>query len=163
MTPRGTLLIGSAATDRIEEVAPDGRIGLVLKRSMAPVPIPDALRRDSAAALRSRLDSVPVPLDRVIGIPTEVREVRLPDTFPPYMAVYAPPDGTIWVRRWPARDADSSLFDVYSSSGALRTTVVLPRAIATAPAPVLSLAGIVAIAIDADTGLNGIVRFAPRQ
>lgn len=117
VTPRGTLVIGSGATDRIEELAPDGQVGLVLERTMPPVPIPAWLRRDSVAALRARLDSVPVSLDRVEGMPAEVRELRLPESFPPYMAVYSSPDGMIWVRRWPATNPNSSVFDVHSSSG----------------------------------------------
>lgn len=162
VTPRGSLVIGSAMTDRIEELAPDGRVSLVLERRTPPVTIPARLRRDSASALRVRLDSVPVPLDRVEGMPAEVREVRLPASFPPYMAVYAAPDGLIWVRRWPVANPNSSVFDVYIASGVHRATVVLPEAIALEPAPVLSLSAIVALVMDAETGLNGIARFAPR-
>jgi hypothetical protein len=159
VTPRGTLLTGSGHPYLIRETDRAGREVQRYRREVSPDRIPLRQRQDSAAALRARLDSVPVPLDRVEGMPPDVRSVRLPELFPPYMAVYAASDGRVWVRRWPAGDSDRTVFDVFEPDGRLRSVVVLPRAIAVNPTPALSLAGVAAVGIDPETGANIVLRF----
>jgi sugar lactone lactonase YvrE len=163
ITPGGTLLTGDGKDYRIRETDEVGREVRVYRREVAPDRIPERERRDSAAALRARLDSVPVPLDRVEGMPPEVRAVRLPDVYPAFMAVYAAPDGRIWVRRWPVGGGPRTVFDVFETDGRLRTVVVLPRAIAALPTPALSLGGIAAVGVDAETGAHVVLRFVPAQ
>lgn len=121
--------------------------------------IPSAQRWDSLAALRARVDSVPVPLTQVEGMPPDVPALRLPRVFPAFMAAYAPPDGRIWVRRWSVGTAARTIFDVFDSNGRLRVIVELPRAIAVAPTPALALDGVAAVAIDPETGTHMVVRF----
>jgi sugar lactone lactonase YvrE len=163
ITPRGTLIIGDGKDYRVRETDSAGREVRVYRREGAPDRIPERERRDSAAALRARLDSVPVPLDRVEGMPPEVRAVRLPGVYPAFIAVYAAPDGRIWVRRWPVGGGPRTVFEVFEPDGRLRTVVVLPRAIAALPTPVLSLGGIAAVGVDAETGANVVLRFVPAQ
>ncbi len=159
VTSRGTLLLGSGQDYAIRETDATGRELRVYRRAVPQTRISDRERRDSAAALRARLDSVPVPLDRVIGMPADVRAVRLPETYPPYMAVYGAPDGRVWVRRWTAGGAAISTFDVFEADGRFAAVVVLPRMISVTVTPVLSLRGIAAIGVDDETGANTVLRF----
>jgi hypothetical protein len=55
------------------------------------------------------------------------------------------------------------VFDVFETDGRLRTVVVLPRAIAALPTPALSLGGIAAVGVDAETGAHVVLRFVPAQ
>jgi hypothetical protein len=55
------------------------------------------------------------------------------------------------------------VFDVFETDGRLRTVVVLPRAIAALPTPVLSLGGVAALGVDAETGAHVVLRFVPAQ
>ncbi|HJR35465.1 MAG TPA: 6-bladed beta-propeller [Gemmatimonadales bacterium] len=160
VTPRGTLITGDGQSYLIRETDRAGREVQRYRREVPPDRIPPRQRQDSVAALRARLDSVPVPLDRVEGMPPEVRSVRLPEMFPAYMAVYAATDGRVWVRRWPTGNSDRTIFDVFEPDGRLRSVVVLPRAIAVSPTPALSLAGVAAVGVDPETGANTVLRFA---
>ena len=163
VTIRGTLLTGDGHSYVIRETDGAGREVRVYRRTVPPARIPARERQDSAAALRARLDSVSAsfPLDRVEGMPSDVRAGRLPETYPPYMAAYGGEDGRTWVRRW-APGGAPAVFDVFDPDGRLRAVVVLPNAIAVLPTPVLSLDGIAAIGIDADTGANTVTRFVAR-
>jgi sugar lactone lactonase YvrE len=164
VTSRGTLLTGDGKSYAIRETDKTGREVRVYRRTVAPDRISARERQDSAAALRSRLDSVSatVPLDKVEGMPSDVRAGRLPVVYPPYMAAYGGQDGRVWVRRWPPGGADQTIFDVFDPDGRLRAVVVLPNAIAADATPVLSLDGVAAIGIDRDTGANTIIRFVAR-
>src|SRR5690554_6309025 len=148
VTPEGTVISGDAMS---YELAETDRHGAVIARFSRDVPldaIPADERRDSVAALRARLDSIPVALDRVVGVPEEVRSLDVPDRYPAYMAVYVSNDGDVWVRRWPVGGGDRSLFDVFARSGEFRHTVVLPRAIHVEPTPFLSAAAVVGVTTD---------------
>jgi hypothetical protein len=163
VTPRGMLLLGSGQEYAIRETDAAGRELRVYRRTVTQTRIPERERRDSSAALRARLDSVPVPLDRVQGMPPEVRAVKLPEFYPPYMAVHAAPDGRVWVRRWPVGGGDVSTFDVFEADGRFSAVVMLPRMISGAVTPVLSLRGIAAIGVDGETGANTILQFVPNR
>lgn len=160
ITTRGTLLIGDGRDYVIRETDATGREVRVYRRQVAAERIPARERQDSASALRARLDSVPVPLDQVQGMPSDVRAGRVPELFPPYMAAYAGADGRVWVRRWVA-GGRQSVFDVFDPDGRLRAIVVLPNEVAVRPTPVLSLTGGAAVGIDRETGANTILRFLP--
>lgn len=165
ISPRGTLITGTGQSYVLRETDFAGRDVQVYRRAVPPDRIPAPQRQDSIAALRARLDSVPVALDRVEGMPSEVRTLRLPDVFPAYMIAYAATDSRVWVRRWPVGGADRSVFDVFEPDGRLRAVVLLPRAIAAEPTPVLSLHGIAAVAVDSETGANTVLWFevVPRR
>jgi hypothetical protein len=166
ITPRGTLLLGDGTSYRLREQDRNGRVLREFTRSVTPERIPAGERRDSVAALRARIDSIPVPLDRVEGMPPEVRALKLPEVFPAYSAAYAAPDGRVWVRRWLKAGDVRTIFDVFEADGRYSRVVELPRIIASFPTPVLSLDGIAAVGIDPETGANTILRFvapnAPR-
>jgi hypothetical protein len=159
VTPRGTLLVGSGDEYVVREITLEGREVRRYSRTVQPQRIPVQEHRDSVAALRARLDSVPVSLDRVEGMPGEVRSLRVPEVFPAYMSVYSGSDGSVWVRRWPSSSAAVTTFDVFLATGRFHAVVTLPRLIALEPAPVLSLDRVVAVAVDPTTGANTIVAF----
>ena len=159
VTSRGTLIMGDGQSYTLRETDNAGRQLQIYSRTVSPVRIPERERQDSIAALRARLDSVPVPIERVEGMPPEVRALRLPEVYPAYMAVHGGVDGRVWVRRWPVGGGEQSIFDVFEPDGRFRTVVVLPRAIVVEPTPVLSLGGIAAIGVDRETGANTILRF----
>ncbi|MFN0100055.1 MAG: 6-bladed beta-propeller [Gemmatimonadaceae bacterium] len=162
ITPRGTILLGDGTSYRLREQDRSGRVLREFTRAVTPERIPADERRDSLSALRARLDSIPVPLDRVEGMPAEVRALKLPEVFPANSAAYAAPDGRVWVRRWLKASDVRTVFDVFEADGRYSRVVVLPRIIASFPTPVLSLDGIAAVGIDPETGANTILRFAPR-
>jgi hypothetical protein len=91
-----------------------------------PVEIPAQERADSARALDARLDTLPVPIDDVIGLGEGVRERRLPMTLPPVLDIYVATDGSIWVERWPEEgEGQFRIYDILDESGVFRTRVVL--------------------------------------
>jgi hypothetical protein len=159
VTPRGTVISGDGRTYVLRETDHEGALLREFRREVVPLQIPEQLRADSLAALDARLDSVPVPFSQVSGIPPEVIERRLPETFPAYMAVYATPEDQIWVRRWTAETGKRSAFDVFDADGTLSHVVILPRDIAAFPVPVLSSDGVAAVGVNPETGAHEIMRF----
>ena len=160
VTPRGTLITGTGTTYLLEERDAQGRLLRTYRRELTSDRIPVREREESLAALQARLDSVPVPLERVEGMPPSVRRRQLPSTFPAYMAVYSGDDGSVWVRRWPVGDTRRTLFDVFAADGRLIAVVTLPRPIAVEPPPRLRLDEVVAIGVDPETGANLVFSFA---
>jgi hypothetical protein len=159
VSPRGTLILGMGDSYVLRERTFDGSEIRTYQRVVGPERIPARQRADSTAALRARLDSVPVPLDRVEGMPADVRSLRLPQVFPAFMAAYAASDGRIWVRRWSSSNGQS-VFDVFEPDGRYRAVIMLPRFIAVEPTPVLSLDVVAGIGVNGETGANTIVKFA---
>ncbi len=163
ITTRGTLILGDGTSYRLREQDRTGKVLREFTRSVVPERIPPAERRDSVAALKARIDSIPVPLERVIGMPADVRAMRLPEVFPPIAAVYATPDGRVWVRRWLRGGDRRTVFDVFEADGRFSRVVVLPRVIASFPTPELSLDAIAAVGIDEETGAHTVLRFDPAR
>lgn len=159
VTPAATVISGDATSYELTETDAQGTALARFVRDVPLDPIPEGERRDSLAALRARLDSIPVGLDRVKGMPEEVRSLRLPDRYPAYMAVYLGNDGDVWVRRWPMGGGDRAIFDVFARSGEFRHTVLLPRAIHVEPTPVLSGTTIVGVTTDPLTDESAVLRF----
>ena len=137
----------------------DGTVLDTLSRPYEPEPIPSGERDDSIAALRARLDSIPVPRDQVEGMPESVERVDVPIAYPAYRAVYATVEGDIWVRRWTIGAASRSVFDVFSN-GAYERTVVLPRWVQDEPTPYLSRSVVIGVATNQLTGEYIVMRFS---
>lgn len=164
-TPEGTVISGDATSYELVETDREGRVIRRFSRNVPLDPIPEAERRDSIAALRARLDSIPGGLDRVKGMPEAVRKLDVPDRYPAYMAVYVGREGDVWVRRWPVGGGDRTIFDVFARTGEFRHSVVLPRAIHVEPTPFLSRDVVVGVAKDPLTDESIVLRFeatAPR-
>lgn len=137
----------------------DGAVWDTIGRPIGLERIPSDERADSARALRTRLDSIPVPLDQVEGMPESVREIDVPVTYPAYRAVYATAEGEIWVRRWIPSTAARSVFDVFAGRTYDRT-VVLPRPIQDEPTPYLSRSSVIGVMTDALTGEYIVIQFS---
>ncbi|MCH7565187.1 MAG: hypothetical protein IH968_15350 [Gemmatimonadetes bacterium] len=159
ITSTGTIVSGDGRTYQLAATDREGRVVSTFHRDVAPVRIPAQEHRDSVDALRIRLDSIPVPLDEVVGLPESVKSLDVPREYPAYMAVHVDAEGLIWVRRWPLGGADRSIFDVFTPSGAFQHTVVLERAILSEPPPVLSATGVTGVTTDPLTDESVIIRF----
>lgn len=162
VTLEGTMISGDGRSYALQETDREGVVIRTFGRPEQPAAIDRREREDSLRALRARIDSVPVPIEQVQGMPDAVRQLQLPDVYPAYMAVYAAPDGTIWVRRWPAGGHDVTIFDRFTREGSYTDTVLLPQAIALEPTPVLTEGVVVAIVVDRATGEEGVARFVLR-
>jgi len=159
VTPRGTLIITDGRDYLVRELDRRGQVVREYKRAVPSARVPDRARRDSLAALRDRIDSLGASFARAEGVPDDVRAQRLPEFLPAIVAVYADADGRVWVRRWTVDYGSRTTFDVFEADGRYVAEVILPRAIAVLPAPVLGLTDVVAVVVDPETGGNGIVRF----
>lgn len=123
-------------------------------------PVPDAERADSAAALRERIDSLPVPLADVEGVSELIREGTLPDSIPATTTLHLSGDGKIWVGRWPPEgQGGHSVFDVVTREGRYERTVVVPAPLLTEPPPYLSDSLIVGVVEDPVTDVQSVLVF----
>ena len=160
ITPQSTVVSGDAIQYRIVET---GRRGEPLREFGRPYgadAIPPAERAESLRALTRRLDSVRVPFHLVQGMPDDVRQKRLPSTFPAFQAIFAEVDNRVWVRRWPNEgQLGQTIFDVFDSQRRHVQTVSLPLPISNEPTPVLRAEFVVAVVNVAETGAQHIVRF----
>lgn len=159
VTPEGTVISGDATSYELVGTDREGKVIRRFSRSVPLDPIPARERRDSIAALRARLDSIPVGFDRVKGMPEAVHRLEVPDHYPAYMAAYVSQDGDVWVRRWPVGGGDRTIFDVFARTGEFRHTVVLPRGILQELTPYLTAGVVVGVARDPLTDESIIVRF----
>lgn len=160
VTPRGTVLYTSGQEYLIREVDRSGRVLREFRRTEAPIRIPASERRDSLAALRQRLDSIStIPRAQISGVPDEVWALRLPETYPPIIDVFAAPDGFVWVRRWVPNGHRRTVFDVFEADGRFKTVVELPAYVLPGITPALTLDAVAAIGSDAETEAMTVLRF----
>lgn len=137
-----------------------GRVLREFRRTEAPIRIPASERRDSLAALRQRLDSIStIPRAQISGVPDEVWALRLPETYPPIIDVFAAPDGFVWVRRWVPNGHRRTVFDVFEADGRFKTVVELPAYVLPGITPALTLDAVAAIGSDAETEAMTVLRF----
>ena len=90
------------------------------------MPVPAREARESARAFRERLDSIPVPLDRVRGMSDIARSGELPAVLPQILAIQVDDVGNMWLKRWPQADVKHTIFDILDPSGAPLKTVRIP-------------------------------------
>ncbi len=159
VTTNGSIISGDAKTYLLRESDTTGKILREYRRTTPLEKVSEREFHESTTALERRLDSVSAFIRNVRGMPPEVRDRRIPRTLPAYVAVYSSIGDSVWVRRWPSSGRKETVFDVFESSGRFVCTVVLPRAVAIEPSPVLSLRRVVAIAIDPETGEHSVVVF----
>lgn len=154
--PAGTLLSGAADDVGLAESDAKGKVLRQLRLNAGGAAIPAPERAESLAALKRRLDSIPVPLTQVRGMSEEVRERRLPSSYPAMRALLAA--GTeIWAVRWspPALKA-STVIDILSAEGRHLRTIVIPAACQPEPAIAVSGKTIACVVVDAETGAQGV-------
>jgi hypothetical protein len=161
VTRAGTILSSSGRDDRIIETGVGGdTIRAIEAPAVKQTAIPPRERLDSARALDERLDSLPVPVEQVVGLGEGVRERRLPATLPPIVEIHVASDGSIWVERWPPEGkGQARLHDVLDVDGRFRTRIVLLAALASDPPPYFGAKHVVGVIRDPETGVERVVRF----
>ena len=126
----------------------------------SPRSVPESAARDSARAFGARLDSIPVPLDRVRGMSEAARTRSVPDVVPEIIGLQIDNAGNLWLRRWPAWDGPSrTYFDVLSPMGQPLRTVILPAAVLSDPPPFVSSELIVGVLRDPATDVERVALF----
>ncbi|MGH7574283.1 MAG: hypothetical protein ACREM1_04025 [Longimicrobiales bacterium] len=161
VTHAGTILSSSGAEYALIETGTNGDTLRVIRGPTAdPAEIPGAEREDSARALALRLDSLPVPIDQVVGLGPGVRERRLPVTLPPIIGIHVATDSAIWVERWPPEgQSESRFYDVFDHDGELRRRVVLRAPLTREPPPFFGANYVTGVIREADTDVDRVVRF----
>lgn len=159
-SPSGTIISGSGLAYELRETDAAGREVRRFTRASAPVPIDAAERRDSLRALEARLDSIPVPVSQVLGMPDDVRLKKLPSHYPHFRELVVTASGDVWVRRWTsAAERGTSRFDVFSPDARFQGTMVLPADLTGSPSLVVNGRWAAGVVIDTETGLQSVVRF----
>ena len=161
VTRSGTIISSDATRYELIETNMNGdTIRVIRGPARTARPIPAAEKLDSARALAARIDSLPVPLDRVIGLGEGVREQRLPETLPVLIAIHIATDDAIWVEQWsPQGQGDRRFYDVIGPDGQLRGRVVLDAALMNDPPPFFGARYIAGVVTDPLTGVEKVVRF----
>jgi hypothetical protein len=159
ITPRGTVVSGDGTRYALRETDLRDRLVGRISRSVSPQAVPTAERRDSLAALRARIESVPVPLNDVRNVPDEVRSLRLPEVLPAFIDVQVAVDETIWVRRWPRPGRLESIFDVFTRDGQFLRTTIIPAPLALDPPPFISARTLLGVVIDPEFEVESVVVF----
>lgn len=160
LTPRGTVIGGDGTRQTLVETdaggdtlaaLPTGRTG---RR-----PVPPGERADSADALETRIDTLPVPLSEVRRVPEAVRERELPDSLPAFRSVHVSAAGEIWVERWPPEGrSDERFFDVLGPDGEHRGSVVLPLPVVGDPPPHVTDDAVYGVVRGPETGVERVVK-----
>ncbi|MFN8653703.1 MAG: 6-bladed beta-propeller [Gemmatimonadales bacterium] len=154
--PAGTLLSSAADGVVLAETDAKGKVLRELRLGAGGGAIPPAERAESLAALKRRLDSIPVPLTQVRGMSDEVRERRLPASYPAVRALLAA-GAEVWAVRWsPPPLKASTVIDVLSADGRPLRTVVIPAACQSEPAIAVAGRTLACVVTDAETGAQGV-------
>lgn len=164
ITHSGTILSTDGSRYEIVETNGAGDTLRVITGEWKPQVIPSAEKADSARALGARLDTLPVPIDRVINLGDGVRDRRLPETLPAIIGIHIATDGRIWVERWPSEgQSDSRFYDVLNTDGVLIERIVLRAPLTRDPPPFFGARHVVGVLRDADTGVERVIRFTVRR
>lgn len=150
VTPRGTIIAGSAASDSLQETDATGRVLRRLGSGALPPRIAARERAESARAFARRLDTLPVPVERIYGLSEESKARRLPERVPAFVNVIIADDGTPWLQRWPT--GAGTHFTAMRADGWPGTTLRVPAACAPVPAPVIRGRRLACLERDAETG-----------
>ncbi len=161
VTPRGTLVFADGRSARLHEVnvAGDTVRSIALDGPLRR-PVPAAERSDSLQALRSRLDSLPVPVDEVMGLGAGVAELDLPETLPEVRGLGVASNGVVWVERWPLEgEGDARFYTVLDPLGDPIAQVALRAPLLSEPAPYFSERHVVGVLRDPRTDVHTVAVF----
>jgi len=145
---RGHVFFSHGDRYEILEFAPTGDTVNVIRVTSAPRRVPTAAHRDSARSFFSRLDSIPVPLDRMRGMSDLARRREIPRSLPEIQSITVDDAGNLWVRRWPREGKQETLFDVWSSTGERLRVIEIPADLRADPAPWVSTTLVVGVILD---------------
>lgn len=159
----GTIFSSPADRYLIVETDATGRTLRQITRPDTPRAIPAAERAESTRMLARRLDTLKVPVDRINGASIEVKERRLPTTYPAITGLVVAPDGALWVRRWATTAGrPATIFDVLGGDGRFRETIHLPARCAPQPSVVVRGALVACMGIDPESGAEQVLVFSLR-
>lgn len=162
VTPRGTIIASPGDRLDVVEVTPDGDTVRTIHLPSEPIPVPPAEREESLRVFARRLDSIPVPLDRVIGMSEAARTRTLPTTLPAVLQVHAAGD-EIWLRRWPPADRPGqTILDVVSADGKVARTVIVPMTLLDDPPPFILPTVVAGVVRDPATDVEMVAVFRVR-
>ncbi|HEX7050412.1 MAG TPA: 6-bladed beta-propeller [Longimicrobiales bacterium] len=160
ITAEGTIYTARGDAYEVVSWTSSGDTLRVVSLPRSPRPVPESAARDSARAFDARLDSIPVPLDRVMGMSEAARTRSLPDVLPEIIGLQIGAAGNLWLRRWPASDGPSrTYFDVLSPTGRPARTVILPAAVLADPPPFVSNELVVGVLRDPETDVERVALF----
>ena len=154
--------IYTTSGDRFEVLAwsIDGDSTAVVRLEGEPRSVPQDEFADSARSFRNRIDSLPVPMERVMGMSPRARAGELPTTLPVILALHTGPEGDIWLKQWPPTDRKGTTsFVVVSEQGEFRHTVVIAADLLPDPPPFVSREYVVGVVRDRDTGVERVAVF----
>ena len=159
LTGRATVIAGDGSAYAFQEYGPDGQLLRTIEGpASAARPVPRSERADSIAALELRIDSLPVPLDRIEGVAPEIRTGDIPETLPHFISVHAGSSDRVWVERWrPEAVPESSYFDVLEYDGSHAGTVVVPVPLLNDPPPYFGDDVVIGITMDPQTEVHSVV------
>ncbi len=159
VTPRGTIVASPGHQSEIVEVTPKGDTVRTIHLPSEPIPVPLAEREESLRIFAQRLDSIPVPLDRVIGMSEAARTRALPTTLPAVLQVHAA-GNEIWLQRWPPADRPGqTIFDVVSADGKVARTVIVPMTLLSDPPPFILPTVVAGVVRDPATDVEMVAVF----
>jgi len=143
----------------VAHVAPSGDTVQRISYLNSARRIPDQEIEDSMRAFRARLDSIPVPLNRMRGMSDLARKAALPTLLPEIIGVQADAEGNIWLKRWPRTGVEETLFDVFSPAGRSMGTVRIPARIVSTPVPWVSRKLVIGVVRDPADQVDRVVVF----
>lgn len=159
ITQAGSVIAARGDHYEVIEVDASGDTSWILHRPEDPRPVSAAEARDSARVFRARLDSIPVPLDRVMRMSDAARTGTLPEVVPAILAVHVAA-GQAWLKRWPPPEvSDRTVFDVIDADGAFLHSIVVPATLLDTPSPYVSAETVAGVVRDAATGVQTVVIF----
>ena len=158
-TPAGTILSSSGGLYHLIETNVAGdTVRRIEGHDRAVRAVQPRERMDSLAALRRRLDSLPVPPSGILGMPAAVARLELPESRPAVIGVHVALDGTIWVERWPESTAFARVYDVLSADGLLLGIVASHEPLLRDPPPWFSSTAIWGVVHDSATDVQRVVK-----
>ncbi len=162
ITTQGHILTTVGNDYSVSEVAPTGDTIRTIRYVIRPRRSPQQEAQDSGKMFKARLDSIPVPIDRMRGMSDLARRGEMPNVLPEILAIHAAADGSIWLRRWPRSGKKETIFDVYSADGKPLQTVLVPADLLMEPLPWISANVLVGVISDSATQTQRVAIFGLR-
>ena len=163
ITRAGTVIATEGDSDMLVEYGPTGDTLRVIHGGGGIRSVPRGEADDSLRAFRQRLDSVPVPLDKVEGMSDAARSGELPSVLPSILSVHTSDDGDLWIRRWPPEGVrHTTYFDVLDGQGRKVATVRVPATLETDPPPYFGRGLIAGVMRDPETDVESVMVFRVR-
>jgi hypothetical protein len=162
VTPNGTILGGGGGAYVLYEIDARGDTIATLDGTRARRAVPSDVARDSARTLQARIDSLPVPLSRVLGTSDRVLAGELPDSFPSFKGVHVTEAGDVWIEVWPERSG-TRLFDVFTADGRYTESVEFSVPLVDDPPPFFTSDAIYGVTREPETGIERVVKLSIRR